>query len=192
VRWTEKAVSLAGMLLLATPALANPWDHSMRPEVQMRAAQDGRADLHESPVASRPEPQAAVRPAPEVMTHRDATLPIKNEISLRARPGDEGDNASNAQAPVTKTPLSQGANDRMGRAEPSIPMPMKTEILLRVQGEAGPDSAVTHGSSAPGAKADKQGNRPLSRAQMKEFIKRTGVNLPLPAEGSDDVEDKTE
>jgi hypothetical protein len=192
VRWTHAAVSLAGMMMFAAPALANPWDHSMRPEIQMRGAPDGRADLHEAPVAARPEPQAAVRPAPEVMAHHESTMPIKNEISLRARPGDEGENASNAQAPVTRTQLNRGASDRMGRSEPSLPMPIKTQILLRAQGEAGPDSAVTKGASAPGAKADKAGNKPHSREQLKELMKKTGVAVPLPAEGSDDVEDKTQ
>ena len=190
--FVRHALSFAGMLLFAAPVLANPWDHSMRPEFQMRGTPDGRADLHEAPVAARAEPPAAARPAPEATAHRDAAIPIKNEISLRARPGDEGENASTQQAPVTKTPLNRGADDRMGRAEKTLPVPMKTQILLRATGEAGPDSAVSKGASAPGAKTDKQVNKPISREQMKQLIKRTGVNVPLPAEGSDDVEDKTE
>jgi hypothetical protein len=200
VRWTEKVFTLTLLACgLALPAAAQPpFDRgaapppqTMRPDFQLRSNTDGRGDLHESAMA-RPELPAAARPAPERLTHKESPLPLRNDVALRARPGDEGDNASTSQpsAPQTSQSSQPARDDRMGRAQPAPKIPLKTQISLRIEGEEGPD-AVAPQSGQPGARADKAAPR-QSKDQLKAFARHTGISLPFNNEATDDVEDKTE
>jgi hypothetical protein len=195
VRWTDRVLTVVGLsLALALPAAAQPPfeppPQVMRPDFQIRSSTDGRADLHETPVA-RPElPAPAQRAAPEIMAHKDVQLPIRNDVALRARPGDDGENASQAQLPQAQaTTPAPARDDRMGRAEPAPKLPLKTQIALRIEGEEGADAAPAPRGQL-GAQ-DKSTQR-MSPAQQKAFAKHTGINLPFNGEGSDDASDKAE
>jgi hypothetical protein len=194
----EKTLSLVGLsALVALPAFANPWDHSaapppttMRPEMQMRTNVDGRGDLHEAPTG-RAEMPSASRPQAERMTHAQPQLPIRNDVAMRAHPGDQGEDAAPAGPLARKdevAPAQKPNIDLMGRKEAGPPVQLKTQVMLKLQGEESPESDAAKGSLGQGG-ASKQ--RPISAQEQKMLQKKLGMRLPGPAIGSDDPDDKT-
>ena len=156
---TLSVLALAGAVGLAGSAAAKPWDRdnerpvrperpegrapigSMRSDIMMRVAHDGRADTVTREARERPEPRAhTARPDNDVGQRTHFAPPIRSDIALRVTLGD-GREASKAPAAKTQaTAQPREAKVYPGRHEhPAAPLPIKADILLQVSGggEAG-------------------------------------------------------
>lgn len=188
------SLSLALSLpVLAQPPHDQPPPQVMRPDIQMHSQTDGRGDMHEAPVRQFEAPPAAVKPAPESLSHRDPQLPVKSEISMKARPGDDTENAASGSA-LKANPQSKPAvnDDRMGRREAPPPVQIKTQVLLKLQGDESPEASTSAAKLPDGKTGDAKKPAPHSRQELKDFQKHTGLSFPFDPEGSDSVDDKAE
>jgi hypothetical protein len=199
VKKLDTLFTAASALALSLPAWANPPrdppPQVMRPDIQLHNSTDGRGDMHEA-AARNMEPPAAVKPAPESLSHRDMQLPIKSEVAMKARPGDDKDNATGQQV-VKANPQSQPAarDDRMGRPDAPPPVQIKTQVMLKLQGDESPEGGKVSTQLPTGAAkgtGEQKALKPHSRQELESFSKHTGLKLPFDPEGSDDADDKVE
>jgi hypothetical protein len=198
------AVGVFGSLGLAGSALAKPWDDhaspppgTLRPEVQMKLAADGRADLQVDH-SSRPAPYAqnAAKPAPDrsygQMSH-GAPVQLKAEIALKMQRDDrEGSGAAAAKRPdVGQT---AHVDNSFGRAKPAPAIPLKMDIQMKMQKGDNRESSDSRSALSKPADRDSQKagglKKPMSRESKLALCKQTGVCIPM-LSASDDSDDKT-
>jgi hypothetical protein len=197
---------------LAGTAGARPWDHDhsaapthgLRPEIANRIQVDGRADRAQEHV-SRPEPSARpqARPDNNVGQAKHFALPLKSDIAMKARPGDDRESGA-AKSPTAKpVDQSNAVDNSFGRVKSHFALPLKRDIALKARpGDDREDSRPTGAmASTKDAHAEKilgkhgitfnSAARPTSASDKLSLCRHTGVCLPS-ASGSDDTEDKTE
>jgi hypothetical protein len=83
----------------------------------------------------------------------------------------------------------------MGRPDAPPPVQIKTQVMLKLQGDESPEggkvSAQLPTEGAKGAGGHKA-LKPHSRQELESFSKHTGLKLPFDPEGSDNADDKVE
>ncbi len=211
------AVGVVSSLGLAGSALARPWDrdnppppNTVRPEISLRVANDGRADQqldrsgHQDPYA-----RTDSKPAPDRSYGQErhgAPIPLKADIQMKMQHGDnrEGGSALSKSAQSMNT---SNANDSLyGRKAPAAPIPLKSQIALRMQNGDNRDGGSSKGAAERPADQSGKGahkawqtkndrehgmKQPLSRDQKDAVCKHTGICLPT-LTGSDNSDDKSE
>jgi hypothetical protein len=207
------ALGVFGSFGLAGNAMAK-WGHeghdrggspppgTFRPEITLRGASDGRADLHSDRAsASDRYAQPAAKPLPDrdygQMKH-GSPVPMKTEIALRKQGGDNREGAA-SQGKQAVAEQRNAPDNRFGRAHKPPPVSLKTEITLRMQhgdNREGGASKSAVAKPAGSSDAQKRGERtglakPLSYDQKVTLCRQTGVCLPLLL-STDNSDDKSE
>ncbi len=204
-RWTLRkllfAVGVIGSIGLAGSAFAKPWDSpppgTFKPEVQMKMANDGRADRG-ADRASHSDPYAitAAKPAPDRdygQARHAAPVQLKAEVTIKMQHGDNREGGS------TMSKSAEQAQQRAANKNPyamphAVAIPLKSEITMKMHKG---DDREDGGSHAAASKAADRGSavqdklrKPMSREEKLSLCKHTGVCIPM-IQGSDDSDDKT-
>ena len=208
-------VALGLVCGMTAPAWARPDGNNDRPpppgmmrsDVQMRMPVDGRGDTMSQIRDARPEPwQRAERPQVDrAPTTPRMELPIRSDIAQKAHPGDARDMQPKPQGLDARVQNQKPANDRFGRPEAKPALPIRSDVMLKLEregaeassngslakpvGQTAKDPAAATGSAS---KSQAQARDQQLTPHAKEMLCRTaGVCLPQ-AHATDDSEDKTE
>lgn len=151
---TLSVLALAGAVGFAGSAAAKPWDRdnerpvrpdrpegrapvgSIRSEIMLHVAHDGRADTGGREARERTEPRARTeRPDNNYGQERHIALPIRSDIALRVSLGDGREAMKQPAAKAQPTAEPREVKVYPGRHEhPAAPLPIKADILLQVSG----------------------------------------------------------
>lgn len=187
-------LALAALFSLASTAQARPpeRDHaapspregtpprgSIRGEITLRAAQDGRGDSDDHADRARATPgETRVRPDSSLGQERHFALPIKSGILLRVSLGDGDESArSVAQARPDAASSSSRPDSSLGQ-ERHVALPIKSSIQLRVNLGDGRESARSSAPSPAGAAHRAWASRSYSDQQLHS---PPGLTRPLPS-----------
>jgi hypothetical protein len=216
VRKLLVAVGVVGSLGLAGSAMARPWDrdnaappHTIRSEVSVRMAADGRADLQVDHSA-RQDPYDRTVSKPQAdrnygQERHAAPIPLKADIAIRMQHGDNRDGGSAMAKQATAQQQSGAVDNSYGRAKPQAPVPLKADITIRMQHGDDREGGDSRGAAARPSDRNERTSKlwhtredrehgmktPLSREQKDVVCKHTGICLPTLV-GSDDSDDKSE
>lgn len=172
-----------------------PPAHVMKADIVLRASHDGRGETNAGDYGAAKRDPAFTTPGRHVDGRLDAprafALPIKSDIKNRVAMRDDGQAADDPK--VGFVTADAGSHRHGGPStfrEPSrqAPLPIKTDILLKLEG--GDESLVNPVARPNDARAKKQSNDQRSKigdasqAELRDPRKYPGrnENIPTPAQ----------
>ncbi len=185
----EISFTLAAAVLLASASARADEYSRFRPEVARHAAQDGRGETSEGrstrvavdrPATVRIAPEHVAAPTMRESSH--SNLPLRSELKVRF--GEERDHVAPAAVSTAALP-APAAQPNAGVVQRAAKLPIKSEILVRVNDTHDGEDAVNPMQSSSKGQAQKG----VARAtNLRNLPIKSEVKMKM-AEGGDGNED---